>query len=263
MLSSYIQQWIGYLRQRCTPQTVDKYIDRIEHYNQSITHIPQTPSDIEKFITNFAVTHKPSTTNAHLVAIKSFYKWAETFNLENPTAKVHFLKEGPRKVRCLSPKEYEFVLQFSQGALHKTIQFLGNTGLRESEFRHLTWQDFSSDLRFVHINGKGRKLREVPLNDVCRELLNIPHTGTQPEFLTPFKQPTAFYFHCCILADRVKIPHFGSHAIRHFFATRLVNSGAPLAKVSRILGHANTLITERTYLHLCPADLEVTDCLRF
>lgn len=263
MLSDLIMQWLAHIKERFTSKTVDQYIYCIERYNQSISCFPANANELEKYITNFASHHGARTTNAHLTAIKSFYKWAENFGVENVSRSVHFLKTSPPKVRCLSEKEYELVLDFSKGNLHNAIQFLGNTGLRESEFRGVTWQNFSPDFQFVHINGKGRKLREVPLNDTCRQLLSIQHKGTQPDFVNIFKVQHSFYNSCCDLADRVRIPHFGSHAIRHFFATRLIRAGVSLPKVSRILGHANTLITEQTYLHLVPADLQVTNCLRF
>lgn len=263
MLSDLITQWFAFIKERFTVSTVDEYLRRIEAFNQSLSHFPIDANEFEKYITNFATHHQARTTNSCLTALKSFYKWAENYGVENVARPVHFLKEPPPKVRCLSDKEYELILTFSKSHLHNAIQFLGNTGLRDTEFRNLTWQDFSTDLQFVHINGKGRKLREVPLNDNCRQLLSLPHTGLKPEFVAAFRAKHIFYNQCCELADRIKIERFGSHAIRHFFATRLIRAKVPLPIVSRILGHANTLITERTYLHLCPADLQVTDCLRF
>jgi len=58
------------------------------------------------------------------------------------------------------------------------------------------------------------------------------------------------------------IERFGPHAIRHFFATRLMRQGVPLAKISKILGHASIKTTEQIYIHWLPKDvLGLTDCL--
>ena len=55
---------------------------------------------------------------------------------------------------------------------------------------------------------------------------------------------------------------FGSHAIRHFFATELIRKGVSIYKVSRILGHAFVKTTESIYVHLMPIDLlGITDVL--
>lgn len=55
---------------------------------------------------------------------------------------------------------------------------------------------------------------------------------------------------------------FGSHAIRHFFATQLIRKGVSIYKVSKILGHSSVKITESCYIHLVPVDLlGITDVL--
>lgn len=46
-----------------------------------------------------------------------------------------------------------------------------------------------------------------------------------------------------------------SHLCRHTFATLLLNNGVSLVSVSKILGHANTKITEQTYAKLLPTTI--------
>lgn len=263
VLKKHINDWFDYITHRLTPETVNLYMGIIDRYNQSVTQFPPNANELEKYITALAAHRKARTVNSHLTAIKSFYRWAEKQGLDNISKPIEFLKESPSKTRCLSEQEYELILQFSTGNLHKAIQFLGNTGVREAEFRKITWHSFSPDYQFVRIDGKGRKRREVPLNGVCRAVLASPQIGDQPDFILTYRRPHSIYFRFGQLAERVKIERFGPHALRHFFATRLIRAKVPLPIVSRILGHANCLITERCYLHLCPADLQVTDCLRF
>lgn len=45
---------------------------------------------------------------------------------------------------------------------------------------------------------------------------------------------------------------FGPHIMRHSVATNLVKDGIPLIKVSKLLGHSSTLITERVYAKFSP-----------
>lgn len=48
------------------------------------------------------------------------------------------------------------------------------------------------------------------------------------------------------------IEHKTFHALRHTFATRALEAGAPHKVVSEILGHSSTQITLDTYTHVSP-----------
>ena len=45
-----------------------------------------------------------------------------------------------------------------------------------------------------------------------------------------------------------------THDLRHFFASALIAGGASVKQVQVVLGHANAMITLRTYAHLWPGD---------
>jgi integrase len=45
-----------------------------------------------------------------------------------------------------------------------------------------------------------------------------------------------------------------THDLRHFFASALIAGGASVKQVQAVLGHANAMITLRTYAHLWPGD---------
>lgn len=49
---------------------------------------------------------------------------------------------------------------------------------------------------------------------------------------------------------KAKIKKVKFHALRHTFATRLFEAGVPVKTVSMILGHRDTSITEKVYLHV-------------
>jgi site-specific recombinase XerD len=57
------------------------------------------------------------------------------------------------------------------------------------------------------------------------------------------------------------------HTLRHTFATRLVQNGVSLAKVSKLLGHAS-ITTSEIYAHLAPNEaseeaMKVLNSLQF
>lgn len=54
---------------------------------------------------------------------------------------------------------------------------------------------------------------------------------------------------CC---DRIGVPRFKPYALRHTYATDLMNAGQPIASISAALGHRNVLTTCHYYLHSDP-----------
>ncbi|WP_240528249.1 tyrosine-type recombinase/integrase [Streptomyces amritsarensis] len=48
-------------------------------------------------------------------------------------------------------------------------------------------------------------------------------------------------------------PQHGMHALRHFYASVLLDAGENIRALSQYLGHADPGFTLRTYTHLCPA----------
>lgn len=269
MLSDLVTIWFDYICQRYAPKTVIQYKLVLRQFLVSmppeIRMSEITPSHILNYITYLLETqHSNRTCNDYLIAIRSFYHWAkDNYDIKNPVAKIRNLRELPPKQRVLTLFEYQTILKIAKGVDNAAIQFLANTGLRRNEFRFLCWSDFISD--FVHIRGKHNKCRVVPLNQTCKQLLaQYPQNGElRPRFVQKFtSQREKLYRLCQSLANKANISPFGPHALRHFFATQLIRAGVPLIKVSKILGHANTLITQQIYVHLVPQDLAgVTDCL--
>jgi integrase len=52
------------------------------------------------------------------------------------------------------------------------------------------------------------------------------------------------------LLEAAELPRVKFHVLRHTAATLLLQDGAPLFDVSRVLGHAGIAITANTYGHL-------------
>ena len=268
VLSDLVKTWLKYLPQRYSKSTVDLYKYVLGEF--LITLPPKlfkaqiTPFHIENYINNLVKSkHCNNTCNRYLAALRSFFHWAEdNYHIENPTKHIKDFIVPPPIVRCLSDKEYQQVLSATTGLENAALQFLGNTGLRRNEFRFLQWKDFSSD--FVRVLGKGNKQRFVPLNHICKHLIEkYPQNGKlQPDFVSAFEYREALYLLGQRLARKLDISPFGPHAFRHFFATRLIRAGVPLIKVSKLLGHSSVTITEKIYVHLVPMDFSgLTDCL--
>ena len=133
-------------------------------------------------------------------------------------------------------------------------------GLRNSEICGLDIEDVNLLEGSALIHGKGRKDRYAP----------IP-TKLSPQFLPWIGDrqngPVLYSSRSLRLSDRsvywrvsragmmagLRKPLF-PHALRHTFATQLLQAGADIREVQELLGHAS-LATTQIYLHCCPKRL--------
>lgn len=58
--------------------------------------------------------------------------------------------------------------------------------------------------------------------------------------------------------DRLVVPKYGTHDLRHFFASALIAGGASVKQVQAVLGHSSAVVTLRVYAHLWPGDEDRT-----
>jgi len=266
-------KWLSY-NQRHTDRTQ-------QHYRAVITAflegLPSKVADIRQISAKHVQAYISGlldagrvnrTANGHLTAIKSFCGWlASQYDIHNAAEKSKMLKEDPPESRVLKRDEYIAVVKAADGPARDVVVFLGNTGLRATEFCQLTWDCVGEDFARLRTVGKGRKLRTVPLNETCRDILaRLKPQNAKPKDSIQFIKSRLYrkklYDICETLARKAGVPVFGPHAIRHYFATELLRRDVPVYRVSKILGHSSIRTTETIYLHWLPEDSDgVTDCL--
>lgn len=131
---------------------------------------------------------------------------------------------------------------------------------------------------------KGRKIRTVPLPDRVLELINDHVTRYPPRSVTlPWdksdgpertfdlilysRESRALnrnYFNPKIWRPALRAAGLeakrenGCHALRHFYASTLLDAGESILALSEYLGHADPGFTLRTYTHLMPSSTERT-----
>jgi integrase/recombinase XerD len=144
------------------------------------------------------------------------------------------------------------------------LELLYATGMRVSEVAHLTVDDLDLESGTVRCIGKGAKERVMPLYPKAVEslqdylqngraaLLGDNH-GERTLFLNPRGEQLTRqglwliikgYAREIDLEDRVT-----PHTLRHSFATHMLDGGAGLREVQRLLGHAN-ISTTQVYTHV-------------
>lgn len=134
------------------------------------------------------------------------------------------------------------------------VALLVGAGLRRAEVSSLNLEDLDEHLESVVVRGKGRVVRDVPLapgvRRAIRTWLQIRGTDSGP-LLTPMtrtvpREPVLRRLSSNTVAQ-VVARRFGSevrpHDLRRTFTGDLLDSGADLSTVAKVLGHASTQTT--------------------
>jgi site-specific recombinase XerD len=165
---------------------------------------------------------------------------------------------------------------------HAIIEVLYGSGLRFSELRNLDTRDLSLGERTLFIrSGKGKKDRVVPLTRASVKALSRYLHEARPVLLSQrtatvmwrrrgCRQPTALFLTITAsrlpqawrehvlrpLAYRAGLRKgFTPHRLRHACALHLLDAGAGVVAIGRLLGHSSLQATE-IYLNLTTAQLE-------
>ena len=141
------------------------------------------------------------------------------------------------------------------------VELLYGSGLRVSELCSLTASSIDLDAATIRVWGKGDKERIVPLSapatTALQQLLDsIPGAANsqEPLFKNHRNNPLTPRDVRRILDRRSPVPTH-PHALRHTFATHLLDGGADLRTVQELLGHAD-LSTTQIYTHVSKERLQ-------
>jgi integrase/recombinase XerC len=215
--------------------------------------------------------------NRALSSIRGFYRWMLRFGYrrDDPSEQLRNLKTPKTLPAFLYEKE---MADFSElpdtaGILwperdKALILAMYTAGLRISELVGLNLKNMESDLGGARIIGKGDKERQVFFSDEAREALaaylplrleRIKKAGPKGAELSgrlfvnrkgaPISVPGVRWI-ITQYAERSGLQkNIHPHALRHSFATHLVNSGCNVRVVQELLGHASISTTQR-YTHV-------------
>ena len=117
--------------------------------------------------------------------------------------------------------------------------------------------NFGPQIGFV---GKGGKYRIVPLCDEALEiveiLLRIPSAKSDYLFYNPDTgdRVNSNLRSWLVCLEKGEITDFRWHDLRHTYATDEIRKGLPIYTLSKMMGHANVVVTEK-YAHLYTEDL--------
>jgi site-specific recombinase XerD len=210
----------------------------------------------------------------HAASLRAYFTWLERTGelAENPSARLVASVPGSRLPELASRDELERLLDAPIDANdpvairdRAVCELLYAAGLRVSELCGLDIDDVDVEARTVTVMGKGQKQRRVPIHAVCAAAVAAWRGAPRATFLDARSPSAALFFNHRgkrlgprdvrrILVARAAAP-LHPHALRHTYATHLLEGGADLRVVQELLGHAN-LTTTQVYTHVSKERLQ-------
>lgn len=157
-----------------------------------------------------------------------------------------------------SQHQIETALEFANKTEKLMIKLLFDTGLRLSEFQSIKIEDIDFYERSIRVIGKGRKHAKVYFTTktslLLQEFIQQKHFF-QHDYLWSSQRNGDLPYVCTTLRAKISRPFlkagfsdFHPHALRHSFATDLIDRGATLQEVQCLMRHSSSRVTE-IYIH--------------
>ena len=246
------------------------YLDFLGRNKKTI--LKATRKDIEKFLSERKEQGSKSRTVArNKVSIVNLYKFLvmENYISKNPTDNLEVIRLKRVLPESLTTEEVDDLLSVhnektDKGLRDKAIfELMYSSGLRVSEICSLKIEDIFFDEKYLKICGKGKRERIVPINDKALDILKR-YIQTSRVVMVKGKKTSELFLNFRgdkisrvgiwkIVKEAMKKSgiekHVYPHTLRHSFATHLIQHGADLRSVQRMLGHSDITTTE-IYTHV-------------
>jgi integrase/recombinase XerC len=214
-----------------------------------------------------------------LASLRSFYRYLQREGMVglNPAEAIRTPKHPKHLPRVLTKDDAAALMEFpadqTGGSLRDRalLETLYSTGARVSELVGINVEDLRASEGLVHLRGKGRKERVVPIGDVAlraiqayrnqQPLLDSRDLTTKRDVSPIFRNRRGGRLTTRSVArivarysNRLAGGSVSPHTLRHSFATHLLDEGADLRSIQEMLGHAS-LSTTQKYTHLATDQL--------
>ncbi|HKZ57237.1 MAG TPA: site-specific tyrosine recombinase XerD [Thermodesulfovibrionales bacterium] len=206
-----------------------------------------------------------SSTCRFISSIKSLCKYLIIENVikEDPSENLQTPKRWERLPKSLTVSEVRSFLELDTPIDKPTmmrdsvmLELLYSSGLRVSELVSLKVEDINLEAGFIRVLGKGSKERVVPVNIRAIGRLRGYLNKARQEILKKRQSSYLFvtgrgrsltrqrFWQTIKTLGRKKGIDLSPHTLRHSFATHLLEGGADLRSVQKMLGHSDISTTQ-------------------
>jgi integrase/recombinase XerC len=265
------------MQQGASPQTIRSYASDLRQFSTFLCRTVRarqtpTPGVVEvEHIRDYLAwldqkREKKSSLARKLATLRSFYRFLirEGLLARNPAEAIRTPRLPKPLPRVLTKDDANALMEFPEGRTPRSLrdrailETLYSTGARVSELVGMNVEDVNWTDGLVHLRGKGRKERIVPIGSVALDAIKEYHTASNsalrklPVFRNHRETRLTVRSVARIVAKysrRLPGGPVNPHALRHSFATHLLDEGADLRAIQEMLGHAS-LATTQKYTHV-------------
>ena len=285
-----IENYANYLRfeKNASENTIEAYVsdlqklqDFAEQNLMNITPITISYGHLQEFLYQVSKINYSERTQARWISsIKGFFSFLleDELREDNPSALLETPKLGLYLPDTLSLEEIEKLISATDENTDLAkrnrcmIEVLYGCGLRVSELTELQISNINFKENYLKIQGKGDKVRFVPLADYTADFIkNYINNIRSKQKINPKHSDILFLNSRGAQISRQMVfliikeivrkagiqKNISPHTFRHSFATHLLQNGADLRFIQEMLGHSSITTTE-IYTHLNTEELHET-----
>ena len=276
-----VERFLNYLtvEKGLSPNTLEayrrdiiKFRGHLEENGKKITGFKR--NDLVSFIDNLRNSgNQASTLARHIASLRGFCKFLliEGIIREDPIENLSTPKGWKRIPKILGTEEVSTLMSTPAGQKlslrdRAMLEAIYSSGLRASEVVNMKMGDINFQGGFLTVKGKGSKERVIPINEAAMETIANYIEESRPQLLK--KRTSEFLF----LAKGGKpmtrqrlwqlIKKYSAglsieispHTLRHCFASHLLDGGADLRALQKMLGHTD-ISTTQIYTKVTPERL--------
>lgn len=238
-------------------RSVRAWLGELDRLGRAESTIARKLSSIRVFFRFLRNSERRETNPARLVRVRSTGRRLPSFLTRQQIDELFDVAEEPDSDEDAGEEDGDAVVREARD--RALIEILYSSGLRLAEVHGLDVGDIDRGRGLVKVLGKGRKERIVPvgtaaLTAVARYLALTDRSprSSGPLFESRSGGRLSRRQIQRLVARRLAVASDGEvlspHALRHSFATHLLDEGADLMAVKELLGHAS-LSTTRIYTH--------------
>lgn len=268
-----VERFLEYIEveKRYSPYTLINYKKDLLDFSGFVLETEASQSIVnvhKKVVRNFIVELSNAglskrSINRKLSSLRSFYSFLLRIGeiKVSPMETIDSLKFYPEKRIPFSVEEMEKMESEveEKGAItlleKLIIETLYQTGIRKAELCNMLFENVDFSKKEILVVGKGNKERIVPIADALLDdyrqylVVRLPEKGSEQFFFVSkkgkklgekFVYLVVNKYFSLVTSKQKRSPHI----LRHTFATHILNSGAEISKVQKLMGHASLASTQ-------------------